>query len=245
MSWDQLHGQNSPTAYAWGRTGVAPTPGSTVVYDRANQAMVACDPTLCPYATRLSPSPLAASAPVSASWVNRAPASLNTNNLLLTFSSAKVLFGEFGGTLLQYSNSHNFGLFVSFASPAFYPAATLKQVSGMSNEMYASLNMSYYNSTQYLLDMYTYFGSLKGSQWDPDLTPELLPPGPQFLGAALAQGYEKPELVSFMRAALWSLVHPNVVADAQMIPLYRLLVAQAGRDMMQAWGGGVGWGAGA
>ena len=247
VSWDQLHGQNSKQAYAWGRVGVAPTPGSTTVYDRASQKMVACDQTLCPFATRLTPSSLDYGSRLTSSgadgslavWVNRAPASLNTNNRLLTFGNNKPLSSQFGTTLLQYTNSRNFGVFVSFASPSFYPAATLKSVSGMSNDTYANLNMSYYNSTQYVLDMYTYFGSLKSTPWDTYLTPELMPSGPQFLDAALAQGYEKPELVSFMRAALWSLVHPNLVSDAQMIPFFRLLVAEAGRNMMQV--GGCGW----
>ena len=245
VSRDQLHGQNSKQAYAWGRVGVAPTPGSTTVYDRASQKMVECNQTLCPFATRLTPSPLdngsrltpsTAAAPNNGSlavWVNRAPASLNTNNRLLTFSNSKALSGRFGAALLGYTNSHNFGLYMSFDSPAFYSAASLMGESGMSSDTYASLNMSYYNSTQFLLDMYTYFGSLKGSPWDVYLTPELMPSGPQFLDAALAQGYEKPELVSFMRAALWSLVHPNLVSDAQMIPFFRLLVAEAGRNMMQ------------
>lgn len=37
--------------YAYGRTGLAPTPGSTTVYDRASQKLVECTPVICPYAT--------------------------------------------------------------------------------------------------------------------------------------------------------------------------------------------------
>ena len=48
-----LQGAAPTQAYSWGRIGVAPTPGSTRVYDRVTGAMVNCTRDTCPLATPL------------------------------------------------------------------------------------------------------------------------------------------------------------------------------------------------
>ena len=70
---------SSAEAYSWGRTGVAPTPGSTSVYDRASGSMVVCDSKSCPLATP-SQQQLGDAGAQATVYVNRAPVVVRSDN---------------------------------------------------------------------------------------------------------------------------------------------------------------------
>lgn len=84
--------------YAYGRTGLAPTPGSTTVYDRASQTLVECTPVVCPYATPATLSGVASGGAsgtggggqaTQQAYVNRAPLVNRHDNTNVNVRSSK------------------------------------------------------------------------------------------------------------------------------------------------------------
>lgn len=104
--------------YAWGRTGQAPAPGSTSVWDRDNKVMVNCTPEICPFAVPLDVVP-PGGGPLQRLWVNRAPvmsACANTNQDLRTAKLTGVALRVSVGARSGFGRKGDRGFVVAWAA---------------------------------------------------------------------------------------------------------------------------------
>lgn len=141
-------------------------------------------------------------------------------------------------TFLSYLVPYHILPSFPLSGPYFASDPATRANFGLANLNWTDIDLSYYDSMAYLTDTYAYLATLSDVAWNVTLRPHDAPRGPLFLAPALSSGLEEVEVVSYLRAMLWSMQHSNLATDPQLLNPVRLLVGNAAAQALMVRGEG-------